>query len=184
MDKRKKKLDERAKKKTVRRVREKNLGLELQVNQLVDEHGWMVQAVYGEKPLDEWCYTVGLKHSFNHPELIIFGLPMQSAHFLLNDLAARIKNGQRFQPGDRLSGVMNADLALISVPREQYEEGYFAIARGFYGNYDFDALQVIWPDKKGLFPWDSGFDTHFNETQPVLGPAPEETRAVKLERPT
>lgn len=31
-----------------------------------------------------WAYTVGLSQTFEHPELILFGLPLDVAHVLLN----------------------------------------------------------------------------------------------------
>jgi len=29
-------------------------------------------------------------------------------------------------------------------------------------------LQLVWPDSDGLLPWEPGYDTRFNELQPVL----------------
>jgi len=36
------------------------------------------------------------------------------------------------------------------------------------GGWDFEALQVVTPDKNGLFPWEMGFDLMWMEFQDLL----------------
>jgi hypothetical protein len=33
---------------------------------------------------------------------------------------------------------------------------------------DYPALQCIWPDKKSLYPWESGFNSKWQSAQPLL----------------
>jgi len=40
----------------------------------------------------------------------------------------------------------------------------------FYGGDDFSALQCVYPDLEGHFPWDGGFDANWRNRQPLLFP--------------
>ena len=115
-----------------------------------------------------WSYSIGLFHSFEQPELIIFGLPWSSAETIINGLATRMKAGQQFSHGQTDSAVlMHNDVRFILVPSAQYRE-YLGYALWFYGGKEFPTLQLVWPDKAGLFPWDAN-GTLDDAIQPVLG---------------
>jgi MbtH protein len=45
---------------------------------------------------------------------------------------------------------------------------FLGTAGGFYGNFDFPAVQLYWPDKAKLFPWQSGFNSQLFQYQPIL----------------
>ena len=72
---------------------------------MVERFGWMAQAVgyadsyHGRLP---WMYSVGLTAGLGHPELIVLGLSVNSAHHLLGDVAEQIRLGAHFSPGDTL----------------------------------------------------------------------------------
>ena len=38
----------------------------------------------------------------------------------------------------------------------------------FYDGGSFPALQMIWADQQGLWPWDPSVDARVRETQPVI----------------
>ena len=40
----------------------------------------------------DFCYTIGLEHSYKHPEILIFGLNHSVAHQILADLVLEIQN--------------------------------------------------------------------------------------------
>lgn len=39
-------------------------------------------------------------------------------------------------------------------------------SRWFYGGDEFPCLQLVWPDRSGLFPWEPDFDPEFGGDQP------------------
>ncbi len=82
----------------------------------VRSHGWAIQAVFGtgrwapsecscgcrhsdEGDSPPFAYTVGM-FGFGHPELLVFGLPIGTAHRTLNELGERVRHGQRLRPGE------------------------------------------------------------------------------------
>lgn len=117
-----------------------------------------------------WTYTVGLHKNFNHPEIIVFGLPMQSAHSLLNDIGLSIKeNGNDYtEKKDYNDLVENFPIRFIEVPKFNYR-GFFNIAKWYYDGDGFDAIQLVWPDTSGLFEWEEGFNEDMSKFQPLLG---------------
>jgi hypothetical protein len=40
--------------------------------------------------------------------------------------------------------------------------------RWFYGGDRFPCLQIVWPDRAGVFPWEPGFDATFSNDQADL----------------
>lgn len=52
--------------------------------------------------------------------------------------------------------------------RDPYAGDYFNVAKTFYGQADFKAVQLFWPDRSGKFPWEEGFDESFRRIQPDL----------------
>jgi hypothetical protein len=56
----------------------------------------------------------------------------------------------------RVAGLIEGyDCELRKVQKSQYHD-FFGYALWFYGGNEFDALQIVWPDKSHRFPWDEG----------------------------
>jgi len=137
------------------------------VQTIVAEHGWMIQAVGGSETEPGFCYTVGLS-DYDHPEFIMFGLPFETAAHLLNDLGERVRGAVKFSDGVIVDDLLqNYPVYLMAVidPTE-----HLSVARKYAGG-TVPALQVVWPDAEGRFPWDPGYPTEY-KVMPVLGVAP------------
>ena len=52
-----------------------------------------------------FAYTVGLRQTFGHPELILVG-EWSSAHPILNGVGGLVREGARFAPGDSSDDVL------------------------------------------------------------------------------
>lgn len=137
---------------------------------LIDKHGWMVQHVGGGDGPGEvpFSYTVGLT-ALGHPEFILYSLPYEYAHELLNILGSEVKRGHRYRADSLTSDPTNTapPVALISV----VDTADLIVANAIYG--EIEALQVIWPDSKGRLPWVDGY-ANAPEAQPFMGIVPKE----------
>ena len=83
---------------------------------LIREHGWAVQGVCnprGSPGPSGWAYTIGLEDR-DRPELLIVGLPMSTAHGLLNDVITEAVDGARRWPsvGDTIVGLAQGGYGL------------------------------------------------------------------------
>jgi hypothetical protein len=141
--------------------------LMIQIKEKIAEFGWFALGVFDpENRVPGYNYTLGLTESKNHPELIIFGLPHRSAHQIMADLIDLI--GTKPLPlNTKIEQIANMPLVLRKVTRDNAIE-YVGGDCALYGEYGFDLVQIVWPDERGNFPWEEGFDEKFIRTQPFL----------------
>jgi hypothetical protein len=135
----------------------------------VGEHGWAVSGRHGDEAAPPWAYSVGMWVSGQVPELVLCGLPVESAAAIINAVGARVADGAEYAPGDLLDDICPAPLALRQVERSWREtDGLLGISNAFYGMVRPPYLQVVWSDKSGRFPWDRGFQAALTGMQPLL----------------
>lgn len=134
----------------------------------IDRIGWHVVGIEEDDEGPPYAFSVGLFHTFEHPEIIIFGLNHEVAANLINNIGEQIRNGVRYIEGEESEHIVEGyAVAFRHVPKTSYRQlvGY---ARWFYRSDDFPALQCIWPDPAGRFPWQEGYDHGFLSRQPLL----------------
>ncbi len=127
-------------------------------------------------PADEhgpgWAYTTGLWHGHRIPELAMFGLDVRLMHTILDDLGRRAVDGQTVAAGQERHDVASVPVVLKDVDHRWYE-AFFGTATGYYRTTRFPFLQVVWPDRDGVFPWQPGGE-QLLDLQPQLSLCPEE----------
>jgi len=135
----------------------------------VDENGVHVVRVPASEDWPEHCYSVGLWHSFEQPEVVVFGLPSDIANELIEAIADEAAEGATFATNDRHDGLLHAySVRFEAVPKAMVADRLPIAAWANQGE-EFPVLQIVWPDKQGHWPWDSGVRDGFREMQPVLG---------------
>ncbi|PKM46855.1 MAG: hypothetical protein CVV05_00115 [Gammaproteobacteria bacterium HGW-Gammaproteobacteria-1] len=110
------------------------------------------------------AYTIGLA-DIGHPEVLVFALPAESAHMILNDIATRARE-VALPMNERLDDLANLPLILKPVAPSIAAE-YIVQANARAGR-ELPALQLVWPDARGLFPWEEGFEQRLLAAQPHL----------------
>jgi hypothetical protein len=134
----------------------------------VAEHGWHIVGVLEDKEGPGFAFSVGLYHTFGHPEVLFLGLPWESAGPLINDVGEAIRAGDRFKADRRYDDLAaNCPLAFVTMDNRYYGD-YLGYATWFYRGYDFPVLQCVCPDRAGRFPWDDGYDERHFERQRLL----------------
>ncbi|KAI9025425.1 hypothetical protein DFJ74DRAFT_704925 [Hyaloraphidium curvatum] len=112
----------------------------------VASHGFHVVHV---EPNDElgiprFSFTVGLYHTFGHPELLIRAAEMEVGQAVLTLLAESAKStGEAAVPGGML---LEAECGLVEFPGEMYGD-YLGYAGWFYGGWEFPVLELRWQEK-------------------------------------
>lgn len=136
--------------------------------------GWHATAVFGG-PEPPWVYTIGIIETWSHPELIVFGLDAGSAHWLLSAVVDDLKAGVAHETGrDTEFDLDGTRVCLLPVSDRYWRPNYdyllwwprYYRARG--SDLQPEALQLVWSDEEGRFPWDDGFDTKLARLQPFL----------------
>jgi len=141
----------------------------------VHRYGCHILRVLADDTGPEFAYSIGLYLNYEQPEVLIFGMPVDKAQLILNDLAERASRGARFFAGESSDLFLEGySVSFVEIPLEAYRE-HLGFAIWFYASLPgpFPAVQLVWPDRDGRFPWDSGVDAEFRALQPVLGGSPQ-----------
>jgi hypothetical protein len=120
-----------------------------------------------------WSYTIGLWHQYRHPEIIVIGLGSEISPILLNNLNFYIKDkGRTFLDGAAPTDVLDGYVCFFkTIDPEKYGD-WFAGDHWFYGGVEFPAVQLLWPNTSGVYPWDNAADEHLRWVQPILSSLP------------
>lgn len=144
--------------------------LDAQVLREIHTDGWQITGVLARGPDGaDFAYSIGFFHSMVHPEIILFGLPLDTGMHAVNVIGIDIKNGMRYDP-DRVYDRILKDPHLCcfkEVDSRHYRE-HIGYALWFYESDPFPMYQCFWSDENGLFPWDEGCNPIAVEAQPLL----------------
>lgn len=143
-------------------------GCKLGIDELVkreDEqmklHGWIAHAVMDDTslPLGFNYHTHGLNETFGHLDFqIVAPVDLKIAHSIVNILIKKIKDGEKFKDGDRVSDVIKKYDLIMMLAEE----------------CDRPVLRIILPDQDGNLlkhnmatPYDCQWDTKKREVEVV-----------------
>lgn len=153
-----------------------------QLTAMIRRHGWAIQYVSGGPCSYPGCdcsgddeppfaYTIGM-FGMGHPELLILGLELESAHGVLNELGERIRAGESLVPGQLITFEQWPHRI---VPEPVPNPGEIVLgANDFYqrpGDHSVPVLQLSYDDLGGRFPWEDGY------AAPRMQPRPGTFRA-------
>ncbi|MEM1197161.1 MAG: DUF4262 domain-containing protein [Pseudomonadota bacterium] len=141
----------------------------------IDQHGCQILRIFDPdgETLD-FSYSIGFESTLAQPEMLISGLPPETAKNFINDTLALCRDEgfllADFARTDRL--IKGLDCVFRSVRSDCLVPDYFGSAIWFAEtqlNQPFSrAVQLVWPDRAGLLPWDQGFDEGFRGEQDQL----------------
>lgn len=137
----------------------------------VEEYGCHIIQVRPNNEIPGWSYTIGLHENFGQPEVIVVGLKEDTAHHVLNEVGRLFRAGVAFDDRHRQGDLLeNVDCEFRAVEQRWLQAGVMGYANWFYGGPQYPALQCIYPDLGGCFPWDDGFDESWRKRQALLCP--------------
>ncbi len=132
----------------------------------IRQNGFSIVYAFDNAP--HYAYTVGLQKTWNHPELIVFGLNQEMSHDILTEMAALIKGGPSFGRNEKTELTMGCvRVTFIEVPLH-IAVRYLDRAEAYYKGHPFKALQILWADDRGHFPTESECSEDVKRFQPLL----------------
>jgi len=138
----------------------------------IEKYGCHVVCVMGNEDEPSFAYSVGIYKTSGAPELIVIGLKPQLAGSNVNQYHRRVKDGEVFTPGKLYSGFLKKFEVMFEPVDKSCPAyanvGYFALDRRLYGEDDFEALQMVFPDTSGVWPWEAAATDWFKACQPLL----------------
>ncbi|WP_353961782.1 DUF4262 domain-containing protein [Streptomyces uncialis] len=112
-----------------------------------------------------FAYSVGFGCSFNHPEVIVVGLPEETSGRVLSSVSAVLAEGRAYGGGDESGEILEGLSVRFRVVPADLLLANLVQASVFYGEGSFNALQVIWPDREGNFPDEESAPAWLSERQ-------------------
>ncbi len=116
----------------------------------VEQHGWCSLLVPGTV---DFAYTVGLWHSFQIPELVMFGLAGEHMQLWLNTCVERLREIGWPAAEAPFTGVIEGHQTMLRPVDESWRDALFGTAYRFYGGWSVPIWQLVWPDGTGRWPW-------------------------------
>lgn len=137
---------------------------------LIQKHGHAIQYVAPTKNdppgTPSFGYTVGLTND-DLPEILVYGIPPEIAQPLLNHLArdARERGGLPLNQDldDYLQGF---PVRLQPIPARNIQAEHFGVGLAFFPH--LNAVQLVWPDQDGVWPWSPQARERFKRAQPLI----------------
>lgn len=141
---------------------------------LAASHGWAVMKVHAdpERGMPSLAYSVGLHETFGHPEIIITGFDLGLMQDLINDMGEAVRAGGRYEPGRDYDRIVRDYMCRTAEVSTQWRLRLMYAACWFYDSLDFPALQLLLPDRQGLFPTDEACEESCRRLQPLLDTEP------------
>ena len=119
----------------------------------IEKHGWQFQFVFDSNGVNQdFSYSIGFEQSYNHPEIMIFGLKREKMHSILGEMANDIKNGRVFEPNIKIKDIISGEYEVMLKPiKESLLPEYAGIATRYYQK-PFRLYVMLWPDKNNVLP--------------------------------
>jgi hypothetical protein len=106
--------------------------------------------------------------SYRHPEIVIFGLDLDTMHKIINNIGDKVRVGSLFEPWNEYQDIFARCGCQFRPVDPSYYRDYLGWAIWFYKADPFPVLQCFWPDRQGRYPWDPVCDPGIITSQPLL----------------
>ena len=136
----------------------------------VAAYGWHVPYILADENGPAYSFSVGLYLKFEHPEILVMGLSQPAAVQLINLAGRYISSGRVFRPQERTHDLAEGfACSFVPIIVDHYRH-YLGYCIWFYRTLKqpFPAIQLVWPDTEGRFPWENGYDEQFFKLQRLL----------------
>jgi Domain of unknown function (DUF4262) len=137
----------------------------------IEKFGWHLILVNPDNEVP-FVYSVGLMESFNHPEIMMIGLPLDTMSAVVRGMARQIKAGRNFARLGLYEGLLEGYACKVVRVKHWWHSDYLGYAmwhRRYVGKIgSLEVLQCVWPDTEGKFPGDEGSHPSLGACQPVL----------------
>jgi hypothetical protein len=141
---------------------------------MLETTGWAIEPVAAEPdtepPTPAYAYTIGVHQLTGFPDLVVFGMRPSSAKGLFDLVIDALRGGTEIPVGVEVVGLFDNDLRCAFATVDTDELGaLFTTAAAWYKGESFPMVQLLYPDRNGFMPYETGFDATLAPSQPVIG---------------
>jgi hypothetical protein len=141
---------------------------------MIETFGWAVEPVPARSDVDPpegpLSYTIGLPAMVQFPEVAVWGLTPVASKGLLDLVVATCQAGTQIPLQTELLGLLDNDLRCYFAPIAAAQIAQrCSTAVAWYQGAEVEMVQLIYPDRNGVMPYEDGFDQRLRFAQPVIG---------------
>ena len=141
---------------------------------MIETNGWALEPVApdieNDPPIPGYAYSIGLPEAVGFSDVAVFGLTPVAANGLITLVADACRGGTDIPLGVELVGLLDNDLRCLFAPVDLRTWGsYFSTATAWYRGEPFDVVQLMYPDRNGFMPYETGYEQRMALAQPVIG---------------
>lgn len=138
----------------------------------IKEFGFQSTYVFADETNDAppYLYTTGLNETFNHPEIVVFGLSGKQSHIFVDTVVNQlIRLGRKVDLNVSSRELFSGPTYFAEV-LEDAKEAYFGLGLEYAERkkQPFNVIQMFWSDRRGVFPFEDGFEDEFKGRQSII----------------
>lgn len=127
------------------------------VDENIRKRGFHSTFVFADRS-PSFCYSTGIYETFGIPEIFISSLPQNLSHRLIESYVDKYKNVDSIPYDKRIDDLTERfPVYLIDVPTDKLTDYVLSSVR-YYKDKDLKYAQLVYPDTKGNFPDEKGYD--------------------------
>ena len=137
----------------------------------IKKHGFQYNIISDpDKKEPMFAYTIGFWATYNHPEIIVFGLHSSVVKAIFATMSEHLTKHEKHYELDKsyLEFIEGFECTFKPVPREKSIE-YLLSSKWLYGKAEFPVMQLVFQDEDHQYPWDVNASERFRRNQPILG---------------
>ena len=140
---------------------------------MIETNGWALEPVAPQAdtdpPTPSYAYTIGVPALVGFPEIALFGLTPAAANGLIGLVVDACRGGTEIPLGVELIGLLDNELRCLFAPIDTAHCAYFGTADAWYRGEPYRMVQMMYPDRNGFMPYETGFEQRLRLAQPVIG---------------
>lgn len=141
---------------------------------MIETNGWAIEPVApvadSDPPVPAYSYSIGLPAAVEFPEVAVFGLTPVAAKGLIGLVADARRGGTEIPLSMELVGLLDNELRCVFAPIDMESwSPMFQTAIAWYEGGEVPMVQMMFPDRNGFLPYESGYDPKMRYAQPVIG---------------
>ena len=148
---------------------------------MIETNGWAIEPV-PPTPRDRsadtaYAYSIGVPAAVDFPDVAVFGLTPVAANGLIGLVVDACVVAPRSRSASSWSVCSTTNCGACSPRSTSLEFGaFFGTATAWYRGAEFSMVQLIYPDRNGFMPYETGFEQRLRLAQPVIGASGRERR--------
>lgn len=136
------------------------------VHDSIIKHGWhfMFVGAADDGSFPHFGYTIGQDRAERSDFIIVGGMDPETMHSVANTI---ITENRPLVPGEILEDVIGGGLMLAVRAVDHKKVWEYMTVTKIMALHQPTAVQIVWPDPEGRFPWDEDYDQE-KYFQPLL----------------